>query len=186
MDEPSRQVLEKLYAGDRAGADEAAEGHTLDVFAAAALGHRDQVRQRLAEDPAGATARTADGFTALHLAAFFGDDDTVATLLAAGADPASVAGNPMRVTSLHSAVAHRNRASVRCLLEAGTPVDAQQAAGYTALHAAAQHGDGEMVRLLLDHGADLGVRDDQGRTAADHATGAGHTVLAELLTPAAG
>ena len=186
MDEPSRQVLEKLYAGDRAGAEQAAEGQALDVFAAAALGDRGQVQQRLAEDPAGATARTGDGFTALHLAAFFGDEATVATLVAAGADPASVAANPMRVTPLHSAVAHRDRASVRCLLEAGAPVDAQQAAGYTARHAAALHGDDVMVRLLLDHGADPGVRDDEGRTAADHATGAGHTALAELLSPAAG
>ena len=186
MEEPSRQVLEKLYAGDRDGAEAAAAGQAVDVFAAAALGDGEQVRQRLGEDPAGATARTADGFTALHLAAFFGDDATVATLLAAGADPASVAGNPMRVMPLHSAAAHRDSASVRCLLEAGAPVDAQQAGGYTALHAAAQHGDDEMVRLLLDHGADPGLRDDQGRTAADHAAGAGHRALAELLTPAAG
>ncbi len=62
----------------------------------------------------------------------------------------------------------------------------QQEEGYTALHAAALHGDDVMVRLLLGHGADPGVRDDEGRTAADHATGAGHTALAELLTPAAG
>jgi len=186
MDLVSRHVLAKLYAGDRAGAEEAAGGNALDVFAAAALGRDEEVRQRLAADPATSTGRTDDGFTALHLAAFFGTSTTVATLLAGGADPASVADNPMRVTPLHSALAKRDVASTRELLEAGAPVDAPQEGGYTALHAAAMHGDAALVRLLLDHGADPGRRDGEGRTAADHAANAGHTALAELLAPPGG
>lgn len=186
MGDPSRQVLERLYAGDRAGAEEAAAGQTLDVFAAAAVGDDEQVRQRLAEDPAAAAALTADGFTALHLAAFFGTEAATATLLAAGADPASVAANSMRVTPLHSAVAHRDAGITRRLLEAGAPVDAQQEGGYTALHAAAMHGDAEIVHLLLAQGADVTVREDGGRTAADFAQSGGHTELAGLLTPPAG
>ncbi len=186
MDRASRQVLDKLYAGDRAAAEAAAAGQSLDVFAAAAMGADEQLRQGLADDPTAATARTDDGFTALHLAAFFGTSDTVAILLAGGADPASVAENPMRVTPLHSALAHRDPVSVRRLLEAGAPVDAQQAGGYTALHAAAMHGDAELVRLLLDHGATVDLRDDGGRSAADHAAQAGHAALAEELMASAG
>ena len=186
MNTVSQQVLDKLYAGDRAGAEAAAAGHPLDLFAAAAMGADEQLRQRLAGDPTAAAARTDDGFTALHLAAFFGTSDTVATLLAGGADPTTVAENPMRVTPLHSALAHRDAVSVRRLLEAGAPVDAQQAGGYTALHAAARHGDVELVRLLLDHGATVDVRDDDGRSAADHAAQAGHAALAEELTASAG
>lgn len=185
MDSASRQVLEKLYAGDRAAAEEASTRESLDVFAAAAIGADEQLRQRLVDDPAAATARTDDGFTALHLAAFFGTSVTVATLLAGGADPACVAENPMRVTPLHSALAHGDGPSVRRLLEAGAPVNAQQAGGYTALHAAAMHGDVELVRLLLDHGAAASLRDEEGRSAADHAARAGHTALAEELLASA-
>src|SRR5512147_1183862 len=44
----------------------------LDVFEATALGYVDRLRARLEEDPAVSTAQSADGFTALHFAAFFG------------------------------------------------------------------------------------------------------------------
>ena len=44
----------------------------LDVFEATALGYIDRLRERLDEDPARALAFSADGFTALHFAAFFG------------------------------------------------------------------------------------------------------------------
>lgn len=115
-----------------------------------------------------AAARLEDGFTALHLAAFFGT-------------PASVAGNASRVTPLHSALAHRNGDIAALLLEAGAPVDAQQAGGYTALHSAAMHGDAGLVRMLIGHGADPALPDDKGMTPADHAAKGGHAGLAEEL-----
>ena len=43
----------------------------LDVFEAATLGDAPQLRKLLAADPALAKAYSSDGFTALHLAAFF-------------------------------------------------------------------------------------------------------------------
>lgn len=186
MDPVSKQVLEKLYAGDRAGADEAAAAGDLDVFAAAAIGADDRLLTILAEDPEAATARADDGFTALHLAAFFGTPATVAALLAAGADPASVAGNASCVTPLHSALAHRDRDITALLLEAGAPVNAQQAGGYTALHSAAMHGDVGLVRLLIEHGADTALADDRGDTAADYARKGGHAEIAEELEGTAG
>jgi catechol 2,3-dioxygenase-like lactoylglutathione lyase family enzyme len=182
--EASGQVLAALYRGDRDGAEVLGAGAALDLFAAAALGRAERVGELLATAPDAVSGHTADGFTALHLAAFFGSPDVVALLLAAGADVTAVAANPSAVTPLHSAAAQQSEESVRLLLEAGAPVDAQQTGGFTALHAAARHGDHALAELLLAHGATRGVTDDDGRTAAEHALERGFNDLAAELAPA--
>jgi uncharacterized protein len=136
---------------------------------AAALGRLDGL------DP---HARGADGFTALHLAAFFGGAGAVEALLAAGADPDADDENPLRVRPLHSAVAARDREAVRALLQAGAHPDVRQQGGYTPLHGAAHAGDAELVRLLLAHGADPALTTDDGRDARALATGAAVAALA--------
>jgi uncharacterized protein len=98
-------------------------------------------------------ARSSDGFTALHYAAFFADGPTVEVLLAAGADPAAVAENPMRVQPLHSAAASRNVEGARLLLSAGADPNAEQQDGFLPLDAAVQNGDEAMQELLRAHGA---------------------------------
>ena len=131
----------------------------LDVFDAAALGRVDRLRQLLDEEPDRVRAWSGDGFTPLHLAAFFGQPEATAMLLDAGADVGAVARNAMQVQPLHSAVAGRDVESVRLLLAAGADPDARQHGGWTPLMAARQHGDGAVERLLLDHGATDAVED---------------------------
>ncbi|MEO8522574.1 MAG: ankyrin repeat domain-containing protein, partial [Acidobacteriota bacterium] len=62
-----------------------AHGAPIDIFAAAALGRGDLLEPLIATGGAVA-AQSADGWTPLHLAAFFGSRDAVAQLVAAGAD----------------------------------------------------------------------------------------------------
>jgi ankyrin repeat protein len=138
-----RQALDALLAAEP----------PLDVLDLAATGRAQQLRQRLAEEPARADERAQDGFTALHLACFFGGTEAVAALLESGADPNPPQDNPMSVAPLHSAAAARNREAVRLLLEAGADANARQDGGYTALDAANQHEDAEMAELLRRHGA---------------------------------
>ncbi len=136
-------VLVSLYhRQDAARAALLAAGAEIGPLEAAALGELDRL------DPG---ARGADGFTALHLAAFFGGADAVRALLAAGAGANADAENPLRVRPLHSAVAAHDRESVRALLEAGADPNVAQQGGFTPLDGA--RGDEEMVQLLLDHGA---------------------------------
>jgi ankyrin repeat protein len=153
-----------------------------DVHEAAALGNVERVRTWLDSSGDLIEHRAADGFTPLHLAAYFSHPPVVRLLIERGAGVDAEADNPSRVRPVHSAVAARSAEIVRILLEAGADPNVQQHGGWTALHAAAQHGDGALVRILLDHGADAGLQSDDGRTAADFARAGGHDDVAALLT----
>lgn len=153
----------------------------LDIFEATAVGRSERVGQLLAVEPDLARAFSPDGFTPLHLAAFFGFPPIAERLLQAGADVNAVARNAMALQPLHSAAAAGQAAIVRLLLERGAAVNARQAGGYVPLHAAANLGDAEMARLLLERGADAALANDDGKTALDLALAGGHAPVAALL-----
>ena len=126
----------------------------LDVFDAAAVGRTRGLEELLDGEPALASAWSPDGFTALHLAAFFGQEDAAKILLGRGAEPNVVARNAtIVVTPLHSAAAGAHSAIVKLLLEAGADPNARQPDGFTALDAAQQNGDDESAEALLAAGA---------------------------------
>ncbi len=158
-----------------------ASGVILDVFEAATLGNLARLREVLDRDARHVNAWSADGFTPLHLACFFGQEQSARLLLERGADPAAVAQNPMRVQPLHSAAAGRQLGIMRMLLERGAPVNARQHLGWTALHEAANQGNREMVETLLRHGADPALGNDDGKTPADIAAERRHAEIAELF-----
>jgi ankyrin repeat protein len=164
-------VLVALYHRRPAARDALLEaGAEVGPLEAAALG--DVARLQV-------DARGGDGFTPLHLAAFFGSAEAVRALLAAGADPDADADNTFGVRPIHSAAAVGARESVQALLEAGAdPNLHQRDGGYTPLHAAAHNGDAELVRLLLAHGADPALTNDEGKDARALATGDAVALLA--------
>jgi uncharacterized protein len=153
----------------------------LDVFEATTLGYIDRLRERLDEDPSRAVAWSADGFTALHFAAFFGKTEAARTLIEAGAMIDAVSGNDLRVQPLHSAAAGRHHEVCRLLIASGADVNATEQNDFTPLHAAAQHGDVELVELFLSAGADPSARIVSGETPADVADAAGHPDVARRL-----
>ena len=175
-------IMLSRYRFDRATTDALmALDPDLDVFEAATLGIIDRLNERLMEDPTRATAFSPDGFTALHLAAFFGKTAVAKTLIAAGADPGAVSANEMQVQPVHSAAAGRHIEICRLLIAAGADVNAKQRNGFTPLHAAAQHGDVELMELLLSAGADPAITRDDGGTPADTAEAEGHVDVARRL-----
>ena len=167
----NRTVTDALLAADP----------DLDVHEAAALGYLDRLRERLDEDRARVASFSADGFTALHFAAFFAKPEAARTLLEAGAPVDVPARNPTRVQPLHSAAAGRQTEICRLLLAAGADVNARHGGGFTALHAAAQNGDPEMVELFLSAGADPAATTDEGKSAAELAAAASHPDVARRL-----
>ena len=160
-------------------------GLTLDVFEAAATGDLRALTSLITRDPLLLQAHSPDGFTALHLAAYFSQPSAACFLLDRGANHAAVARNATQVMPLHSAAAGGNLATVRDLLARGAPVNARQQLGWTALHSATQNGNSEMVDALLQHGADAAARNDEGVTPLDLARKQGRADLAQRLARAA-
>src|SRR5262249_49598794 len=112
-------VRAALYRGDRETANALVrDGADVNVFDAAALGDVDRLRAHLAADPQLGHAWSADGFTALHFAAYLGGAPAVRELLAAGSDAQAVSRNDMRVQPLHSAAALGDVEACRALLDA--------------------------------------------------------------------
>ena len=174
----SAVLTARYYRQDEALAALLAAQPELDVLDAAATGRLDVLRAQIESDPEALAARSPEGFTPLHLAAFLGGGAAVRLLLAAGMDANADQENPARVRPLHSAVAARDHDAARALLEAGADPDCVQQGGFTPLLAAAHHDDAEMAGLLLRHGADRTLAADDGR---DPAAMAGPNV-AELLS----
>jgi ankyrin repeat protein len=162
-----------------------AERRELDLHEAAVLGNVERVRELLAADPAQLSSRSADGWTALHLAAFYGKRDVAALLLERGADVGALSSNYMANTALHAALAGREDAdAVELLIARGADVNARGAMGYTPLHIAASRGNGALVERLLSSGAHAGARTDDGKTPALTAAEHGHEGVASRLREA--
>lgn len=175
-------TLYSLYVGQPEMAALLADaGAEITVFEAAALGRTGTLSPLLAKDPAEANAVSADGFTPLGLAAFFGQPTAAQMLLDHGADPNTASANAMRVAPLHSAVAAQRLDIAETLLRHGAQVNATQADDYTPLHEAAQNGQVEMIALLLAHGADPSARKSDGQTPLDVAQAHGKDAAAALL-----
>ena len=165
---PQSELLEALYRSDRDAVEaKLAERPDLTLFEAAAVGDTGRVRELLSLEPDSVGGWSPDGFTALHLAAFFGHEPVAAALLERGAEVGAVARNPIRVQALHSAAAGGHTAVARLLLEHGADPNARQEGGFVPLHAAAQAGNDELYELLVASGADQDAVTDDDRTAAD-------------------
>jgi len=161
-------VLLALYNGHEALAQKiAAQKLRLNLFEAAALGQLEPLKKLVADDPVQLRGTSADGFPALHLAAFFGRLDCVQFLLAAGAGPTARSVNAKDNTALHATMHHQQVDVARVLLERGAAVNAKQHGGYTSLHSAAQKGNKAMVELLLEFGADPSIQTNDGKTAKE-------------------
>jgi uncharacterized protein len=159
-------LLRARYRLDRALVS-AVRSHAgdLDAPEAAALGDTDRLAVLLDAEPSVVNMRTPDGFTLLHLAAFFAGAYAVRLLLARGADVDAHGTGWMTGTALHSAVSAGDPDAVRALIEAGAELDARQSGGHTPLHGAAHGGRAEVVRELLAAGADPSLTNDDGKDA---------------------
>jgi ankyrin repeat protein len=180
-------LLRARYRLDRALAEAVkARVAALDVFEAATFGDLVRLTALLETDPGLTDRRSGDGFTALHLAAFFGQDDAVRLLLARGANPDAHATGWMTGTPLNSAASAGRAATVHLLLEAEADPDAVQRGGWTPLHSAAHNGDARTVELLLAGGADPAALDDDCRSIADMAAESGDDAMIRAVQAAQG
>lgn len=155
-DEGLPWTLAAVYRGHPGVADLLLRhGAELDPFTAAALGRTDQLKVMLDRGEAALQERSPDGWTPLHLAAFFGHRETAAMLIDRGADMAARSDNEIANTPLHAALAGGRGAVAELLVERGADVNAV-ANGLRPLDIAAGREDQEMETYLIAHGAERG------------------------------
>src|SRR5437762_8295297 len=180
-EEPGSPLLTALYHGQLEIADMIADEIELDVFEAAASGNPGRLKELTSADP-GITRQATDGWTPLHLAAFFGRTAAAQVLIDAGADLKSVSANSTGNTPLHAALAGRgDEELILMMLQAGSDAGATTVEGYTPIHIAASRGSQKMCELLIEYGAQAGAKMSDGKTPADIAEERNHDGLAEYL-----
>jgi uncharacterized protein len=133
-----------------------AQGAGVDLFEACALGLADRVTAHLDRDGELLHAYSHDGWTALHLAAFFGHREVARLLLERGAEVNARSRNTTfgrENTPLHAAAANRRTEVARLLIEAGADVNARDRSGLTPLALAAGTHNDLLMLDLLDKGA---------------------------------
>jgi ankyrin repeat protein len=158
------ELLQALYRGDRARADEIlATSPELNVFEAAATGATDRLRELLDDDPSLANAFGDDGFHPLGLACFFGRLNAARLLLERGADVNMLSRNEhIQTAAIHAAAASGETAAdestryelVKLVLDHGADPNLPQPGGFRAIDAARQSGDERLERLLKERGAE--------------------------------
>lgn len=153
----------------------------LDLFNLCVAGGVAPVLTEIEREPALLEAHSGDGWTPLHLAAFFGHAALAQALIDFGALVDSRSTNAMVNTPLHAAAAGGKTALVELLLRNGANPNAKQEGGWTALHAAAQSGNRDMVEALLANGADVSARAANNQVPLDLALQKGQQEIAALL-----
>ena len=143
-------------------------------------GSRAVVQDLLAHPGTDLERKAVNGNTALMMAAFKRDGDTVRALLDKGAKV-----NQPGWTALHYAAASGDVAISQLLIERGAQVNAlspRPSGAVTPLMMAAREGQDGIVRLLLAKGANAALKNTEGFTAAQLAKQAGHDKLAGQLS----
>lgn len=102
------------------------------VHEAAAVDDVARLEELLRDDATLTDSYTNDGWTPLHLAAFFGAPRAAQLLLAHGASLHTLSTNAMTNTPLHAALAAKHLPLVQLLLDAGADPSVE-CAGYTPL-----------------------------------------------------
>ncbi|MDI7190364.1 ankyrin repeat domain-containing protein [Leptospira santarosai] len=156
-----------------------------NLFEAAALGDLEETKRLLSGSSDTINSLSHDGWSALHLASYFGHLEIVRLLISSGADLGITSKSKLSYgnTALHSAVATGKKDVVELLLETGADANAlQNPGGITPLHiAASRSGSGDIIRSLLKKGADRSFLSSEGQTSYAIALEKGNVIEAKLL-----
>ena len=158
-----------------------ARGAAMSLFEACAAGEVERVERLVAADAPAINAYSADGWTPLHLAAFFGHTKVVEFLIAHEADVKARSRNPNGNTPLHAALAGNHQMAAGLLIGHGADVNAADAGGWRPLHLAATNNNIDSIEALIAQGADVAAGNGEGLPALSLAQEKNHREAAALL-----
>src|SRR6266545_4993919 len=158
-----------------------ARGATLSLFEACAAGEVERVERLVADDPASVNSYGGDGWTPLHLAAFFGHAKIAELLLASHADVTARSRNTNGNTPLHAALAGNHKFVAALLLGGGADVNAVDANGWRPLHIAAANDNLDSMKSLIAQGAEVTAANKEGKTPLSVAQEKNHREAAAFL-----
>jgi ankyrin repeat protein len=155
----------------------------LSLHEAALAGDAVRVRVLAELAPWSVDTLSADGWSALHLAGFLGQDETIMALLECGASARILSRAFEQNYPIHAAAAGRRigKEAYAKLVDATGDPDLLQKQGLTALMIAGGNGFDHAADVLLTAGANRTLKSPDGKTAADFARDRGHLELAEWL-----
>ena len=175
-------ILAALYAGRREIASAiAAKRPDLDIFEAASLGSLELVKSLVEQNRSLVKAYSPDGFTALGLAAYLGQKETMGYILENGGEVNAPAKNPTGYTALTGAVSQNHNEIAKILVGKGADVNHSYEGGFTPLMHAAFAGNLDLVGFLLENGADPNLKMTDGKSALTFARDKGHGSVVEIL-----
>ena len=154
----------------------------INLFEAAATDQFNEVAHQIFKNPQSINDFSNDGFTALGLACYFGNEEIARYLVLKGADVNLSSQNGFNVYPIHSAIAGNHISIAKMLIDKNANVNVSQQSGVTPLHSAAQNGNVDIIILLLEKGANVNVRMEGGKLPADLAKEKGYTEIAEILS----
>src|SRR6185436_19935370 len=140
-----------------------ARGASLSLFEACAAGEIERVERTL--DASTINAYSADGWTPLHLAAYFGHPKVAEMLLAQDADVAARSRNSNGNTPLHAALAGNHQLVAALLIGRGADVNNNL----------------DAINALISQGADVTAGNGEGSTPLSIAQEKNHREAAALL-----
>ena len=158
-----------------------ARGATLTLFEACAAGEVERAERLMANDRPAINAFSVDGWTPLHLAAYFGHTKIAEMLISRGASVNACSRNSPGNTPLHAALAGNHKLVVGLLLGHGADVNAADVAGWRPLHLAAANNNIDAVNTLIAQGADVNAPNGEAQTALSLAQEKNHREAAAIL-----
>ena len=124
-------------------------------------------------------AQDAQGRTALHMAAMYGDTKAASSLLREGCD--KNLQDVARRSALHTALEEGNTEVVDILVNHKVGFELQDVVGRTPIHVAAEQGLSTSITLLRNNGANIHAFDYEKRTPLHVAALNGRSEVVELL-----